>query len=389
MVSAGSAHGVPGRRLALPLRASPVRTLCPPEDGEHDGDGRRARGRADERVGARLLRESLLIERAARPLACAGHHDRRGAGVVDGVHAAPEGGRAERDGRAGPDPEEHRRDPLALLGLRLVRRLRVIRRRAARRRRGRSDGHGNVCGRGRGRRLLSGRVERRGPPRRRPWPRPSPACPSTAAPLASTNADATVALPGSTEPLMGARSLNVESAFNYGSRVGFWEIMRLLQTRQLDATVYAVGLALERNAAAAAAIAASGFEVACHGQRWIDYHAVPEAVERADMERNIETVTRLIGRRPVGWYTGRQSANTRRLVSDSGGFLYDSDAYDDDLPYWTQVGGKPHLVLPYSLDNNDSRLQRGGISRPASSFFAIAGTRLTGFTARGWRAVRE
>ncbi len=174
---------------------------------------------------------------------------------------------------------------------------------------------------------------------------------------------------GVTEPLMGARSLNVESAFNYGSRVGFWEIMRLLQTRQLDATVYAVGLALERNAAAAAAIATSGFEVACHGQRWIDYHAVPEAVERADMERNIETVTRLIGRRPVGWYTGRQSANTRRLVSDIGGFLYDSDAYDDDLPYWTQVGGKPHLVLPYSLDNNDSRLQRGGDFATGEQFF--------------------
>jgi allantoinase len=172
------------------------------------------------------------------------------------------------------------------------------------------------------------------------------------------------------EPLPGARQLNVESAFEYGSRVGFWEIMRLLQAHQIEATVYAVGLALERNPAAAAAIAASGFEVACHGQRWIDYHGVPDSVERADMLRNIDTVTRMIGRRPVGWYTGRQSPNTRRLVVDIGGFLYDSDAYNDDLPYWTRVSGKSHLVLPYSLDNNDSRMQRGGDFATGDDFFA-------------------
>ena len=171
------------------------------------------------------------------------------------------------------------------------------------------------------------------------------------------------------EPLRDARHLNVESSFEYGSRVGFWEIMRLLQGHQVDATVYAVGLALERNPEAAAAIAASGFEVACHGHRWIDYHLVPEAVERADMLHNIETVTRMIGRRPVGWYTGRQSPNTRRLVVDIGGFLYDSDAYNDDLPYWTKIGGKPHLVVPYSLDNNDSRLQRGGDWATGNDFF--------------------
>jgi putative urate catabolism protein len=175
---------------------------------------------------------------------------------------------------------------------------------------------------------------------------------------------------GVQEPLRGARHLNVESAFEYGSRVGFWEIMRLLQAQQVDATVYAVGLALERNPEAAAAIAGSGFEVACHGQRWIDYHPVPEAVERADMLRNIETITRMIGRRPVGWYTGRQSPNTRRLVVDIGGFLYDSDAYNDDLPYWTQVSGRPHLVVPYSLDNNDSRMQRGGDLATGDDFFA-------------------
>ena len=157
----------------------------------------------------------------------------------------------------------------------------------------------------------------------------------------------------------GLRNLNIESIFEYGSRVGFWEIMRVLQARRVDATIYAVGMALERHPEAAAAIAASGFEVACHGQRWIDYQFVSEAAERADMRRNIDLVTRLIGRRPLGWYTGRQSVNTRRLVVEEGGFLYDSDAYNDDLPYWTKVGGRDHLVVPYSLDNNDSRMTRG------------------------------
>ena len=166
-----------------------------------------------------------------------------------------------------------------------------------------------------------------------------------------------------------ARNLNVESLYEYGSRVGFWEIMRVLRERSVAATVYAVGMALERNPEAAAAIAASGMEVACHGQRWIDYQAVPETLERADMKRNVEVITRLIGRRPVGWYTGRPGPNTRRLVVESGGFLYDSDAYNDDLPYWTRVGTANHLVIPYSFDTNDSRLQRGGDFATGEEFF--------------------
>lgn len=172
------------------------------------------------------------------------------------------------------------------------------------------------------------------------------------------------------EPLANARNLNVESTFEYGSRVGFWEIMRLLRERGVEATVYAVGSALERNRAAAAELAQSGLEVACHGQRWIDYQAVPEDIERADMARNIETITRLVGRAPVGWYTGRPSPNTRRLAVESGGFLYDSDAYNDDLPYWTQVSGRSHLVIPHSFDANDSRLQRGGDFATGEDFFA-------------------
>ena len=174
------------------------------------------------------------------------------------------------------------------------------------------------------------------------------------------------------EPVLGARNLNVESTFEYGSRVGFWEILRLLEQHGVEATVYAVGMALERNPEAAAAIARSGLEVACHGQRWIDHQFVPEDVERADLKRNVEIITRLIGRRPLGWYSGRPSPNTRRLVVDHGGFLYDSDAYNDDLPYWTPVGGRPHLVIPHTFDVNDSRLQRGGDFATGEEFFLYA-----------------
>ena len=172
------------------------------------------------------------------------------------------------------------------------------------------------------------------------------------------------------EPLTGARNLNVESIFEYGSRVGAWEILRVFADAGAAATVYAVGMALERNPELATAIARSGLEVACHGQRWTDYQCVPEEVERAHMRQNVEAITRLIGRRPVGWYTGRPGPNTRRLVVETGGFLYDSDAYNDDLPYWTEVAGQRHLVIPYSFDTNDSRLQRGGDFSTGEQFFA-------------------
>ncbi len=172
------------------------------------------------------------------------------------------------------------------------------------------------------------------------------------------------------EPLQGARNLNVESNFEYGSRVGFWEIMRILRERRVDSTIYAVGMALERNPEAVAQIVESGFEVACHGQRWIDYQLVAEAVERADMLRNIEVITRLTGQRPLGWYTGRPGPNTRRLVVQTGGFLYDSDAYNDDLPYWAAVDGRAHLVLPHTFDTNDSRMQRGGDLTTGEEFFS-------------------
>jgi putative urate catabolism protein len=161
-------------------------------------------------------------------------------------------------------------------------------------------------------------------------------------------------VPGGT-PLKGARNLTVESQFDYGARAGVWRILRLFAERHLPLTIYGVGRALELNPTAARAFAAAGHEVASHGWRWIDYQGVDEATERAEIARCVATIERLTGTRPVGWYTGRISARTRRLVAEHGGFLYDSDAYDDDLPHYVTAAGKPHLVIPYTLDNNDMK----------------------------------
>jgi peptidoglycan/xylan/chitin deacetylase (PgdA/CDA1 family) len=141
--------------------------------------------------------------------------------------------------------------------------------------------------------------------------------------------------------------------FEFGSRVGFWRVHRIFQRHGLPLTVYAVGQALERNPEAARAMVDAGWEVASHGWRWIDYTAMPEDEEREHLRRAIEAIERVCGVRPVGWYTGRTSANTRRLVVEEGGFLYDSDSYADELPYWVDVAGSRHLVIPYTLDAND------------------------------------
>ncbi|MFE1791406.1 allantoinase PuuE [Streptomyces sp. NPDC059525] len=154
-------------------------------------------------------------------------------------------------------------------------------------------------------------------------------------------------------PVAGGRDLNVESMFAYGARAGFWRVHRTLSAHGVPLTVFAVGRALERNPDAARAMGAAGWEVAGHGWRWIDYREVPEEAERADIARTVETIGRLTGRRPVGWYTGRTSPRTRRLVAEEGGFLYDSDDYSDDLPFYAATGGRPHLVVPYGLDAND------------------------------------
>jgi putative urate catabolism protein len=152
---------------------------------------------------------------------------------------------------------------------------------------------------------------------------------------------------------VGRRNLNVESMFEFGSRAGFWRVHRIFRKHGLPVTVYGVGQALERNPAAARAMVEAGWEVASHGWRWIDYLEMSEDEERAHIRRAIAAIERACGQRPVGWYTGRLSEHTRRLVVEEAGFLYDSDSYADELPYWVEVAGRNHLVIPYTLDAND------------------------------------
>ena len=156
-------------------------------------------------------------------------------------------------------------------------------------------------------------------------------------------------------PIPGRRHLSMESIYEYGSRVGVWRLFELFRARQVPITVFAVAMALQRNPAVADAALANGFEICSHGYRWIDYQEVPEPVEREHLQRAVEIIRQLTGERPRGWYTGRTSPNTRRLVVEEGGFLYDADDYSDDLPFWTEVAGQPHLVVPYTLDANDMR----------------------------------
>jgi putative urate catabolism protein len=157
-----------------------------------------------------------------------------------------------------------------------------------------------------------------------------------------------------------ARHLTMESVYEYGSRAGVWRILREFERRQLPLTVFGVAMALERHPDATAAFVELGHEIACHGWRWIDYQNVDEATEREHMRIGVEIVRRMTGRAPLGWYTGRDSPNTRRLVVEHGGFLYDADHYGDDLPFWTRVAKSdgttlPHLIVPYTLDCNDMR----------------------------------
>ena len=188
-------------------------------------------------------------------------------------------------------------------------------------------------------------------------------------------------------PIPG-RHLSMESIYEYGSRVGVWRLFELFRARQVPITVFAVAMALQRNPAVADAALANGFEICSHGYRWIDYQEVPEPVEREHLQRAVEIIRQLTGERPLGWYTGRTSPNTRRLVVEEGGFLYDADDYSDDLPFWTEVGGQPHLVVPYTLDANDMRFATPQGFNSGEQFFNYLRDAFDVLYAEGARAPR-
>ncbi|MFC4275131.1 allantoinase PuuE [Achromobacter aloeverae] len=159
------------------------------------------------------------------------------------------------------------------------------------------------------------------------------------------------------------RDLASESMYEYGSRVGIWRVLRILRERGMTATVFATALALERNPAVAQAIREAGYDVCSHGRRWVRAQDFTEEKEREEIAAAYESITRSMGTPPTGWYCRyAPTVNTRRLLVEHGGFAYDSDAYNDELPYWTTVQGKSHLVVPYSLANNDGKFSRGAMA---------------------------
>lgn len=157
-------------------------------------------------------------------------------------------------------------------------------------------------------------------------------------------------------PVTDARAMAMESLYEYGSRAGFWRLHRLFTAHDVPVTVFGVASAMAQNPDAVAAMKAARWEIASHGLRWIDYQHIPEAVERRHIADAVALHTTLTGERPLGWYQGRTSPNTARLVAEEGGFLYDADSYADDLPYWDRRHGSAQLVVPYSLDANDMKM---------------------------------
>ncbi|MFL2466830.1 MAG: allantoinase PuuE [Candidatus Pseudothioglobus sp.] len=155
----------------------------------------------------------------------------------------------------------------------------------------------------------------------------------------------------------GARHMSMESLYEFGSRSGVWRILRLFEEFNIPITIFAVGLAIARNRQLADYLVDHNYDICAHGFRWIDYQFVEEEVEREHIKDCISILTEFLGKRPEGWYTGRNSPNTRKLIIEEGGFLYDSDAYDDDLPYWANEfdTDSKHLIIPYTLDVNDMR----------------------------------
>jgi putative urate catabolism protein len=167
----------------------------------------------------------------------------------------------------------------------------------------------------------------------------------------------------------GQRHMNMESLYEYGARAGFWRLHRLFTERGFAVTVFGVAMALARNAEAVAAMQDADWEIASHGYRWIDYQDVDEATEKAHLEKAIDIHTQVTGARPLGWYLGRCSPNTHRLVAAEGGFLYNADSYADDLPYWDRTQTAPQLVVPYTLDANDMRFATAQGFNSGQQFF--------------------
>ena len=162
----------------------------------------------------------------------------------------------------------------------------------------------------------------------------------------------------------------MESFYEFGSRRGFWRLHELFQEKKIPITIFGVGMALERNKDVCDAIKKADYEIASHGWRWIDYQKIPKATEKKHMQLAIHSIKKIFGKRPLGWYTGRCSPNTRDLVMEEGGFLYDSDSYSDDLPYWETRGKKKQLIIPYTLDNNDMRFATNQGFNSGDQFFS-------------------
>jgi len=171
------------------------------------------------------------------------------------------------------------------------------------------------------------------------------------------------------QPIKG-RHINMESLYEYGSRAGFWRLHKLFQEKKIPITVFGVGMALEKNPEVCNAIIEANYEVASHGWRWIDYQNIKKTDEKKHMKLAIQAHTKIFGERPRGWYTGRCSPNTRDLVMEDGGFLYDSDSYSDDLPYWETRNKKKQLIIPYTLDNNDMRFATNQGFNTGDHFFS-------------------
>ena len=166
------------------------------------------------------------------------------------------------------------------------------------------------------------------------------------------------------------RHMSMESIYEYGSRAGLWRVLRVFESRGIPLTIFAVARAMQRNPEAVAAFGELGHEIACHGLRWQSYQLVDRETEREHMAAAVRILRDLTGTAPLGWYTGRDSPQTRELVVAHGGFVYDSDSYADDLPYWVRVGETGHLVVPYSLDTNDMRFASAAGFSNGDEFFA-------------------